>query len=83
MAFLKPVAAAVVTLSLAGCASLTSPLAEDYTLGDNTRHYCSSVDPKIRAAGRGLAASAGVQLIDLCKATDLSLLDLGDADDGE
>lgn len=83
MAFLKPVAAAVVPLSLAGCASLTSPLAEDYTLGDNTRHYCSSVDPKIRAVGRGLAASAGVQLIDLCKAADLSLLDLGDADDGE
>lgn len=83
MALLKPAATVVTALSLAGCSSLVSPLAEDYTLGDNTRHYCTSVDPKIRAVGRGLAASAGVQLIDLCKAADLSLLDLGDADDGE
>lgn len=61
---------AAAALLLAGCASITTPGEDGYHLGETTRTYCETTDPATRAAGRRLAAAAGVTLIDLCRAYD-------------
>lgn len=61
-------ATAVAAATLAGCASITSPVDDDYHFGDTTRTYCESTNPAVRDAGRDLAESAGISLIDLCGA---------------
>lgn len=71
MALLKLVAIAMMLALVAGCASLTSPLDEGYEFGDNMAHYCESTDKTVRAAGRLLAARAGLTLPDLCAARAL------------
>lgn len=57
-------------LMLSGCASITTPGEDGYRLGETTRTYCETADPATRAAGRRLAALAGITLIDLCRAYD-------------
>lgn len=68
MAFLTKALSCFAPFLLAGCANLTSPLDEDYRLGDNLVEYCESTSPEVRQAGRVLARRAGVELIDLCRA---------------
>lgn len=63
-------ATAVAAATLAGCASITSPIDDDYHFGDTTRTYCETTDPATREAGRRLAAKAGITLFDLCNAYD-------------
>jgi hypothetical protein len=54
---------------LAGCAAITSPLDEDYQLGDLTAsalslqaQYCATADPRERAIRLAVLRSAGVPI---------------------
>lgn len=68
MKILTMVAMPLVLALASGCASLTSPLDADYRLGDNVARYCESADEDVRAAGRSMAARAGLTLPNLCAA---------------
>jgi len=63
--------ALVAALPLAGCANIVTPADDDYQLGDATASYCETTDPTVRRAGRLLAAQAGLNLVDLCRAREL------------
>ncbi|MGP9633726.1 hypothetical protein ACT3R7_11735 [Halomonas sp. AOP43-A1-21] len=67
MVVLKRVAVLAMLALVAGCA-YDAPGEDDYQLGDVTAHYCESTDQVVRAAGRLLAAQAGLTLPDLCRA---------------
>lgn len=59
---------ALSALTLTACESITTPGEDGYELGATTRTYCETTDPTVREAGRRLAATAGIRLVDLCAA---------------
>ncbi len=65
------VSAFLMLIALSGCANIVTPADDDYRLGDATHSYCETTDPTVRAAGRLLAAQAGLDLIDLCRAREV------------
>lgn len=80
---------ALALTTLAGCASLETPLDDGYQFGDVTNtaiilqaRYCESADPYQRAVRMVLLQRVGVELPDEGVCTDIVEL-LNDADTGE